>query len=119
MLTKVSSYVLWQTKYGKDLEFLQKIHEDNQHDPNWITPSAIREMPELAFWEMVYVKAFYILSGSRQLGMSVGPIQLSEIYIYCQMFNEPDIELITYVIQKCDSVYLEEYNKQQESKQRK
>lgn len=95
------------------------MHEENAGKPDWETPTAIKEMPELEMWEAPYVKAFYMLSGSRQSGMGVGAILLSEILAYCDFFNEPEPELFLYIIQRMDSAFLEEYNRQQDAKPKK
>lgn len=86
-----------------------------QNDPSWQTPTAIKDMPEIEYWERPYIEAFYTLSGSRQVGMGVSAIPISEIIIYCDYFDEPDPELFLYLMQRMDSAYLEEYSKKQES----
>ena len=90
--------------------------EENSGKPGWETPTAIKEMPELMSWEAPYVTAFYTITSSRQSGMGVGPIPLSEILAYCQFFEVVEPELFLYIMQKCDNAYLIEYNAKQEAK---
>lgn len=91
--------------------------EENQGvDPNWKTPKAILDMPEMMPWEKPYVQAFYTLTSSRQSGMGLGAIPYSEMTNYCQFWDVADPELFIHIMQKCDNAYLEEYNRQQEAK---
>jgi len=90
--------------------------DENQGKPGWETPTALKEMPEIAAWEHKYVQAFYALTNSRQSGMGLGAIPYSELTNYCDFWHEPDPELFIYVLQQADSAYMDEYNKQQEAK---
>lgn len=72
--------------------------------------------PEITHFESEYVSAFFMLTGSRQSGMGLGSIPLSEILKYCEFFEPEDPELLVHVIQRVDSAYLKEYNEEQERK---
>jgi len=66
--------------------------------------------------------AFWHLSGSRQIGMGLGNIQISEIYAYMQMFEITDVgerrDFLRH-IQVLDSTYLEFHNEKREKAQDK
>jgi hypothetical protein len=74
------------------------------------------DSPDITMFESEYVNAFFTLTSSRQSGMGLGPIPLSEILAYCDFFEPEDPELLIHIIQRVDSAYLEEYNKEQERK---
>lgn len=58
-------------------------------------------------WESVYIQDFYRLSSSRQIGMPVGPIPVSEILKFCEHFNIEDSDDYLYIIQAMDNAYLD------------
>lgn len=62
----------------------------------------------------MYLKDFYTLSSSRQSGMGLGAIPVSEILKFCEHFNIPDSDDFLYVIQKIDNAYLEFHREKQE-----
>ncbi len=75
------------------------------------------QAPELTFFDEYYVKTFYRLTGSRQVGMGVAPIPISEILEYNESYlHDEDVEMLLDVIQAADSAYLTEYYKEQETK---
>jgi hypothetical protein len=115
-LTKVNSYNSWRTRHGEKFEFILKSHEDNQNKPGWETPSAIREMPELTFWEMAYVNDFDLLSTERPVGMGLGPIPISKIRQYGLDWGKSDLDMFVDIMLQVDRKYLSEYHKQQEAK---
>lgn len=96
----------WAFEFGDQLEFLEKQHELNKHKPDWNVPRAIKERPELDMIEQVYVTDFYRLGSSRQIGMSVGPIPVSEITDYWEKLGIDDMEEYLYVIQAADNTYM-------------
>lgn len=66
--------------------------------------------------------AFWHLSGSRQTGMGLGSIQVSEVYAYMQMFEMNDYEeRKTFLrrIQILDSVYLNHHNEAMKDREEK
>ena len=95
-----------------------KLHEKKQKDPNWKTPSALLELPELYDWEERYVKMFFVLSPSRQQGMGIGYIPYSEITNYCTFHEVDDPEMFIEVIQKSDKAYVEATNDKLEMKRK-
>lgn len=68
---------------------------------------AITERPELIFSDEYYLTAFFKLSGSRQNGMGIGAIPLSEIINYCEFLEDDDPETFIDIIQHCDNTYME------------
>lgn len=79
-------------------------------------PKALTNEPELDIWLVDYVKAFNVLSSSRQVGMSVGAIPLSEIVQYCTIINETDIDFFVTVIRKADNAYMDYVNRDKKVK---
>ena len=120
---KVSEFIRWQYKYGKDsgktgisdADFLQKMREQN---PANFKDKPELEAPELEMWEVEYVEAFYRLTSSRATGFGIGAIPLSEItnYVEKPYFSITDPEAFIYVIQAADNAYISEHNKAQEAK---
>lgn len=74
------------------------------------------EPPEISLFEREYLEAFYLLGNSRQLGMGVGPIPLSEILAYVEFYQPIDPWLMVYAILGADNAYLNEYNEEQKRK---
>ena len=74
-------------------------------------PPALLEKPILDDYEVDLWDAYMALSGSRRLGFgAAGPIPMSEILAYCEMFGIRDVderELLVAVIQGCDGEYFE------------
>ena len=121
---KVSEFIRWQFKYGKDSgsagisdgDFIKKMREQN---PTHFKNKPEIDAPELELWEFGYVEAFYRLSPSRAIGFGgIGHIPLSEITNYADKpyFCIIDPEIFVYVIQAADNAYMDEHNKAQESK---
>lgn len=106
----LEQYLKWSQKYGKDLAFFRKMAEETGN-----SFPALEEQPELLVTDEYYLNAFYRLSSSRQLGMTTGPIPLSEIIGYLEYLNEPEPEEFIDIIQHCDGVYLDEVYKKQEA----
>jgi len=73
--------------------------------PEWITEAPEPPEHQSDVWE-----AFHILSDSRQSGMSVGPIPLTEIESFFRMFsiNDPDLvhEWLT-LIREMDNEFMQ------------
>ena len=78
--------------------------------PNIDSQPAVVEMPEVNKWvELPYIDAFYILTGSRQSGMGLGRIPLSEILYYYEHFPIGRKMDFIYIIQYTDNMYLKAY----------
>lgn len=86
----------------------------SKSDPTWKTPSAIKDRPELEEYQSWYVEDFYRLTGSRQSGMGVGAVPVSEILIYGEKLGVGDLEEFLEVMQALDNAYLDEYNQKQQ-----
>jgi hypothetical protein len=79
-------------------------------------PLALKNRPPCYGWMGEYLKAFNVLSSSRQYGMGPNPIQLTEILAYIELFGTSDkMSLIQYVL-RMDEAYLTTKAKQQEQK---
>ena len=74
-------------------------------------------MPELELWERGYVDDFYTLTSSRQIGMGLAPIPISEIIAFVDKVGIMDFEDFLYIINAMDNAYLDEYNKKQAAEQ--
>lgn len=68
---------------------------------------AITEKPDLIFTDEYYLTAFFKLSSSRQSGMGIGAIPLSEIIGYCEFIGDNEPETFIDIIQHCDNTYME------------
>lgn len=78
--------------------------------------AALAERPELSpdlnyIWE-----GFWVLSGSRQMGWGVGPIPLTEIQAYIELFAIEDRYLFVSCIREMDRVYLEKVQEEKDNK---
>lgn len=96
-------YITWKYKFAKDYEFYLKMAEENPSDKF----EAIEQLPDLSMLESYYAKHFSILESSRQSGMGVGSIPLSEILSYKKELDE-DSDFIE-IIQHMDSSYLKNW----------
>lgn len=70
---------------------------------------ALKEEPVLSYVESYYMKVFSDLNSSRQSGMGVGPIPLSEIRAYCDMFGITDLNEradLLFIIQQMDEEFM-------------
>lgn len=78
-----------------------------------MTPQALLEQPNMDYETRFYLNTFYRLSMSRQIGMSVSYIPVSEIIIYGNniVHLEESIEDFVYIIQAVDAKYVKEANK--------
>jgi hypothetical protein len=63
-----------------------------------------------------YLKAFNVLSSTRQFGMGPNPIQLTEILAYIELFGTEDTESLIQYVLRMDEAYLVSKAKQQEQK---
>ncbi len=76
----------------------------------------VTERPEIDLWLSYYLKAFKRLSTSRQSGMGLGFIPLSEITNYAIAFDEYDLEKFVSIIQAADNEFVTMYNKKVDDK---
>lgn len=77
-------------------------------------PKFMEEKPELDTWTIYYLDAFYTLTNSRQTGMGLGNIPLSEITNYCDFFRVKDSDMFIKIIQSADRAFLRAYNEKKE-----
>ena len=82
-------------------------------DPN---AQALKDEPLLSHVESYYFKIFSDLSRSRQVGMGVGAISISQIYAYCEMFGIKSISEradLLYLIGELDEEFIKYCNEKQ------
>ena len=93
----------WDKEWGtpERLEFLESLVEQGKNPP------ALENRTHLPYCLIEYYRAFKMLSGSRRLGMGVGPIPLSEIVAYLQIYPTHDVDLFIYLLMTMDDYYLE------------
>lgn len=88
-----------------------KMDAENSKMPGWVTPPAITSLPDLdPILDAPYVEAFYMLDSSRQIGMGLGPIPLSEISNLWDRIELGEWEDFVYAMQQADYAYLSAYN---------
>ena len=79
-------------------------------------PTALKEEPDV-YPDMQWIwDAFWMLHRSRQIGMSVGPIPLSEIESFIRLFEVREIEAFIAAIDALDRMYLQHTNEVARSK---
>lgn len=104
--------------WGEKVEFLQSIEETTGE-----TPPALANRPALNKWVLNYWAGFHLLNASRPLGPSgVGPIPLSEIVAYCEMFQVDDMderERFVTMIRALDAAYLKRQAEKREAERKK
>lgn len=86
---------------GEDFEFFQRIAVKSGKEP-----AKLAELPAISDRQFTYVHAFSILSRSRQIGMGVGGIPLTEIRQYMKMYDIEDKERFTTIILAMDSAFI-------------
>ncbi len=79
-------------------------------------PRALTDKPTLYEWMGEYLKAFDVLSATRQFGMGPSPIQLSEMLAYIKLYEPEDRDAFIHHILVMDRVFLQEMAKKQEKK---
>lgn len=72
-------------------------------------PDRIANAPDLTMGLELYYLAFFELSDSRQIGMSLGPIAWKTIYDYCVAYrlSEDQTDEMFHHIRAMDAAYLE------------
>jgi len=83
-------------------------------------PAALQRRPKLYPWCVHYLEAFHTLSGSRALGFGgAGPIPLSEIRAYFEIFEVPldDRPVWVRMMRALDAVWLQRESKRVGNKQ--
>jgi len=108
---------LWQLKYGQRADWFNEVEETDGTHFDFLDEKPVLYPDLQQDW-----KAFWQLSGSRQVGMGLGNIQISEIYAYMRMFRITNLEerehFLTH-IQILDRTYLNYQNDQMEKKRKK
>ncbi len=79
-------------------------------------PKALEQEPEVFEDMLPYWEAYGDLMHSRSIGMSVGPIPLSEIVAYLTLFPGLREDLLVRMVRELDEVYLEHHNAKQKQK---
>ncbi len=95
-------------RWGSNKEYLLKLEEQGENIP------ALQATPELRGYLIPYWQAFNILSPSRQIGLGVGAIPLSEIEAYIRLYEITDSEEkeeLLYFIREMDGVFLKHHKK--------
>ena len=103
----------WYLKHGDKLEFYEAMEEKTGK-----TPAPLLDKPSVDTTVQWYLDAFFLLTNSRNTGMSVGRIPLSEITNYGLVFGtiEDDLRSFCYVINAMDDVYLKHVDSQKPKK---
>jgi len=106
----------WHLEYGQKADWFQEIEEQGGAEFDFLD-----DKPEL--YEDLYGdwKAFWRLSGSRQIGMGLGSIQMSEILAYMEIFgihNTRERELLLTRIQILDRTFLKHHSKKDKKKKK-
>lgn len=71
-------------------------------------PTGLKDKPAYSPYVNWYIRTFYSLCASRQIGMAAGSIPVSEITNYYNNYEIPDDrETFLTVVQAMDGVYLE------------
>jgi hypothetical protein len=97
-------FLKWQIERGRHEDFLIGIAQNTGK-----TPASLRTRPVLSLHLFPIWKAFGILSSSRQIGMTPGPIPYSEISAYYFDFGyESGFDLPEFIrlIMEVDNEYL-------------
>lgn len=106
----------WHLKYGSKLEWFEDL-EAQEERPIPALDSKPTLYPDLVLdWE-----AFWTISSSRQIGMSLGSIQISEVLAFMEMFGIDDYDqrkAMLRRIQVLDSAYLEYFAEKEKRKKR-
>lgn len=79
-----------------------------------VLPKPLADRPVLSVFSQTIYEAFYILTGSRHNGLSVGRIPLSEIKAYLDLVGFTRVEdrlQMVRIIDRLDSFYLSQIDK--------
>lgn len=98
----------WELKWGSEYQTLVEVFE-----VTGVMPTGLIERPQLRWHNRFYLESFYVLSNSRPIGMSAGPIPVSEVLAYCQMhgdFNPSERLRFLEVIRSLDAEYMAHVN---------
>lgn len=77
------------------------------------TPEALEQEPTI-FEDTAWIwDAFWMLNRSRRIGMSIGPIPLSEIKSFCDLFEVRRTRYLIEAIDHLDRIYLDHINQEQ------
>lgn len=94
------------------------MREDN---PKEFVSKPELDPPEITILDREYIEGFYMLTSSRQSGMGIGAIPLSEIFGYADRHysDEDEYDAFVSIIQAADNAYIGEYQKEQERRSKK
>lgn len=99
----MNEYVKWQYRYG-DTYYALLGQKGFENEPAFTT------MPEVhPIIHQPYLDAFYMLTGSRQMGQSVGRIPISEILTYYEHFPLGRKQDFLQIMVSADNTYLSEF----------
>jgi len=84
---------------------------DNIGNPNYKLPAGLETLPDIdPILDQPYINAFYMLDSSRQTGMGLGMIPLSEITNLYDRIQLGDEEDFIGIIQGADMAYIKAYS---------
>jgi hypothetical protein len=101
----------WELRWGKQAEQLRSVA-----DKTGKTPKALEDEPEIYPDVLWLWDAFWLLHRSRPIGMTVGPIPLTEIEAYIRLYQVQQVELLITAVDALDRLYLEHEAEQHRSK---
>jgi hypothetical protein len=84
--------VKWQIEWGSQVSKLLEIEQ-----ATGVTPSALLSEPKLAGICTEVVQAYNVLAARRTSGLTVNPIQLSEIKAYLEVYGDPCVPVDVFV----------------------
>ncbi len=94
----------WELEWGKHEGFLSGLKESG------IEPQALKGKPELDGTAHEMLTHFYVLNRSRNIGVGVGPIPITEMEAWIRLNEIDDIEMFLRVMIALDDAYLEAMN---------
>lgn len=88
---------------------------DTYHQLTGGVADVIMQMPEVPIWLVPWWQAYRTMAGSRAVGLAAGPVPLSEIRAYCDLFgitDPDDIEDLVYIVGEMDDELLQDTPKE-------
>lgn len=70
-------------------------------------PPEYDDEPDCPEYWQEYLDAFWLLNTSRPVGFGLGYIPLSEVEVFCRMFDIADAQGFVIVIRHLDRIYIE------------
>jgi len=110
---KAKDALMWHLDWSEKEDVLWGMYEKTGE-----MPPALVNRPDIDGWTSWYLDAFFLLSNSRQTGMSVGKIPLSEMTNYAMVFDTlgEDVKDFCLILSRLDSAYLEWLDKKKPKK---